>query len=121
MKLASSIRYIRWNNIQQIVVPPICEISFLTNLGQAVARGGDIQGDVAMTDDLSLELSAGYTDARYIGASTQRDCRHLHRTLRRKTTAGAGRICASCQEGPPASLNEHTNLRSARIIDRVAS
>jgi iron complex outermembrane receptor protein len=65
VKIASSIYYIRWNNIQQVVVPPICEISFITNLGQAVAKGADIQADIAITEDFTAELSAGYTEARY--------------------------------------------------------
>jgi iron complex outermembrane recepter protein len=69
VKIASSIYYIRWNNIQQVVVPPICQISFITNLGQAVAKGADIQGDIALTDHFTAELSAGYTDARYTEAS----------------------------------------------------
>ncbi|GAC1304650.1 MAG: TonB-dependent receptor [Steroidobacteraceae bacterium] len=65
VKIASSIYYIRWNNIQQTVVPPVCQISFITNLGQAVAKGADIQGEIALTDAFTMELSAGYTDARY--------------------------------------------------------
>ncbi len=65
VKLASSIYYIKWNNIQQTVVPPVCQISFIANLGQAAAKGVDLQADVAVTDSLSLELAAGYTDARY--------------------------------------------------------
>jgi outer membrane receptor protein involved in Fe transport len=69
VKIASSIYYIRWNNIQQVVVPPICQISFITNLGQAVAKGADIQGDIAITDSFTAEISAGYTDARYTEAS----------------------------------------------------
>jgi len=69
VKIASSIYYIRWNNIQQTVVPPICQISFITNLGQAVAKGADIQGDIALTDNFTAELSAGYTDGRYTKAS----------------------------------------------------
>jgi outer membrane receptor protein involved in Fe transport len=64
-KIASSIYYIRWNNIQQTVVPPICQISFITNLGKAVAKGMDIQGEIALTDAFTAEVSAGYTDARY--------------------------------------------------------
>ncbi len=66
IKLASSIYYIRWNNIQQVVVPPICQISFIANLGQAVAKGADFQGDFAITESFTAELSAGYTDARYV-------------------------------------------------------
>ena len=65
VKLASSIYYIKWNNIQQTVIPPICQISWIQNLGQAVAKGADIQADVAFTDALTMELSAGYTSARY--------------------------------------------------------
>lgn len=65
LKIASSIYYIRWNNIQQTVVPPICQISFIANLGQAVAKGADIQVEWAVTDNFTAELVAGYTDARY--------------------------------------------------------
>ncbi len=65
IKLASSIYYIRWNNIQQTVVPPICQISFIANLGQATAKGMDIQAEIALTDTFTVELATGYTDARY--------------------------------------------------------
>ncbi len=65
VRIATSLYYIRWNNIQQTVVPPICQISFITNLGKATAWGGDIQADVAVTDALSAELTAGYTNARF--------------------------------------------------------
>jgi outer membrane receptor protein involved in Fe transport len=70
VKIASSIYYIRWNNIQQTVVPPICEISFIDNLGQAVAKGADIQADIAFTNDFTAEIAAGYTDARYTKNAT---------------------------------------------------
>ena len=70
VKLATSMYLIRWNNIQQTVVPPICQISFIDNLGQAVAKGVDLQADVAFTDDLTLELATGYTNARYTTNST---------------------------------------------------
>ncbi|MGO9804542.1 MAG: TonB-dependent receptor [Steroidobacteraceae bacterium] len=65
VKIASSVYYIRWNNIQQVVVPPICQISFIDNLGRAVAKGVDLELDASVTDALMLELAAGYTDARY--------------------------------------------------------
>jgi iron complex outermembrane recepter protein len=69
VKLSSSIYYIRWNNIQQTVVPPICQISFIDNLGTAVAKGFDLQAEVAITDVFTLELATGYTDARYTSDS----------------------------------------------------
>jgi|SRR5579871_2885024 len=65
IRIATSIYYIRWNNIQQTVIPPICQISFISNLGQAAAKGADIEADAEITDHLTLELTAGYTDARY--------------------------------------------------------
>src|SRR5438270_2679299 len=65
VRLASSIYYIRWNNIQQTVVPPTCQISFIDNLGTAVAKGADLQADIALTERFTVELAAGYTDARY--------------------------------------------------------
>jgi iron complex outermembrane recepter protein len=65
VRLSSSIYYIRWNNIQQTVVPPVCQISFISNLGQAVAKGADVQAEIAVTPSFTLELTAGYTDARY--------------------------------------------------------
>jgi outer membrane receptor protein involved in Fe transport len=69
VRIASSIYYIKWNNIQQTVIPPICQISFIDNLGQAVAWGGDVQADVAVTDNLTAEISAGFTSARYTADS----------------------------------------------------
>ena len=69
VRIAASVYYIRWHNIQQLVVPPICQISFVANLGNAIAKGADLQAEIAVTDALSAELSAGYTDARYTGDS----------------------------------------------------
>jgi iron complex outermembrane recepter protein len=66
LRLASSVYFIRWNNIQQTVVPPICQISFIDNLGTANAWGGDIQADLAVGDAFTVELATGYTSARYV-------------------------------------------------------
>jgi iron complex outermembrane recepter protein len=65
IRLATSIYYIKWNNIQEDVVPPICQIQFTENLGNAVSKGFDLQADFQLTDALSLESAFGYTDARY--------------------------------------------------------
>jgi outer membrane receptor protein involved in Fe transport len=69
IKIAGSIYYIRWNNIQQTVVPPICAISFIDNLGQATAKGFDLQADIALTDNFTAEIATGYTEARYTKTS----------------------------------------------------
>src|SRR5207244_11859195 len=39
VRLASSVYYIKWDNIQQLIVPPVCQISFIANTGRAVAQG----------------------------------------------------------------------------------
>ena len=65
VRLATSVYYIRWNNIQQLIVPPVCQISFIANTGAAAAKGADLQADVSVTDNLTLEFATGYTDARY--------------------------------------------------------
>ena len=65
VKLASSVYYIKWHNIQQTVVPPVCQISFIANLGEATAKGLDVQADFAFTSNLTMDITAGYTDARY--------------------------------------------------------
>jgi iron complex outermembrane recepter protein len=65
IRLATSVYYIKWNNIQENVVPPICQIQFTENLGNAVSKGFDLQADFQLTDSLSLESAFGYTDARY--------------------------------------------------------
>ena len=65
VRLASSVYYIKWNNIQGNVVPPICQIQWTENLGKAVSKGFDVQADFQVTAALSIESSFGYTDARY--------------------------------------------------------
>ncbi len=65
IRIASSIYYIKWNNIQQVVVPPICEISFISNLGRAVSKGIDLELQASLTEALLLDLAAGYNSARY--------------------------------------------------------
>jgi iron complex outermembrane recepter protein len=100
VKIASSIYYIRWNNIQQTVIPPICQISFIDNLGQAVAKGADIQAEIAMTDSLTMELSAGYTDARY----TQ-DSRLSATELQPIVASGDAIVGQSGQPGAPVTAS----------------
>ena len=69
VRLASSVYFIKWKNIQQTVVPPICQISWISNLGSAEAKGIDIQADISLTEKLQLEIATGYTDARYTADS----------------------------------------------------
>jgi iron complex outermembrane recepter protein len=65
IRIASSLYYIKWNNIQQVVVPPICQISFISNLGRAVSKGIDLEVEASLTNSLLLNVAAGYNQARY--------------------------------------------------------
>jgi iron complex outermembrane recepter protein len=65
LKLASSVYYIRWNDIQQEVVLPTCGNTYAANLGSAVSKGADLDLEWAVFDSVHLDASVGYTDAVY--------------------------------------------------------
>jgi iron complex outermembrane recepter protein len=67
LKLATSVYYIQWNNIQQTVTLPSCALSYIANLGSAISEGMDLQIDYAMTDSLTFESAIGYNDSHYTG------------------------------------------------------
>jgi iron complex outermembrane recepter protein len=69
LRIATSVYYIKWNDIQQNVYVGSCGLQFTDNLGTAVAKGGDIQADLALGDGFSLEASVGYTSARFTKTS----------------------------------------------------
>jgi hypothetical protein len=70
LRIASSVYYIKWNDIQQSVyVAGDCGLQFTDNLGTAVAKGFDIQAEVNL-GSLHIDIAAGYTDARYTKNST---------------------------------------------------
>ena len=67
MRLATSVYYIRWNDIQQnVYVAGACGLQFTDNLGTAVAKGFDMQAEMVLGGGLSLDASVGYTSARYV-------------------------------------------------------
>ncbi len=69
LRIATSVYYIKWNDIQQNVYVGSCGLQFTDNLGTAVAKGGDIQADLALGNGFSLEASVGYTSARFTKTS----------------------------------------------------
>jgi outer membrane receptor protein involved in Fe transport len=65
LRLATSAYYIEWNNIQQnVYIAGACALQFTDNLGTAVAKGFDLQAELAL-GRLFMELAVGYTDARF--------------------------------------------------------
>ena len=65
LQINASAFYINWSNIQNNVYLPSCGFSFTANLGKVTSKGGDIDILARPIDDLNLELTASYTDARY--------------------------------------------------------
>ena len=69
LRIATSVYYIKWNNIQQSVyVAGACGLQFTDNLGTAAAKGFDLQAEVA-AGPLFVDLAVGYTSARYTANS----------------------------------------------------
>ncbi|MGA2861076.1 MAG: TonB-dependent receptor [Steroidobacteraceae bacterium] len=68
-KLASSVYYIRWNNIQQnVYVTGNCGLQFTDNLGTAVSKGFDLQAEAAL-GPIALEAALGFNSARFVDNS----------------------------------------------------
>ncbi len=66
VRVASSVYYIKWKDIQQnVYVPGQCGLQFADNLGTAVAKGFDMQAELLLGAGFSLDASIGYTSARY--------------------------------------------------------
>jgi len=69
LRLASSLYYIKWNGIQQNIYLPDCGFQFTANVGQAIAKGGDLQAEWAPIEALDFEAAIGFTDARFSATS----------------------------------------------------
>ncbi len=69
LHVASSLYYIKWKDIQQNIYLPDCGFQFTTNVGQAIAKGGDVQLEWAPNEKLDFEAAIGFTDARFSATS----------------------------------------------------
>jgi outer membrane receptor protein involved in Fe transport len=65
LQVSASAYYIAWSNIQQAFYVPVCGIQFTTNAGEAVAKGFDLQSEWRLTKAFGVDLSLGYTDAKF--------------------------------------------------------
>jgi outer membrane receptor protein involved in Fe transport len=65
LQVNASAFYIKWSNIQNTVYLPDCGFSFVANLGDVTSKGADVEILARPTNDLNLQLTASYTDARY--------------------------------------------------------
>nr|WP_310524847.1 TonB-dependent receptor [Polymorphobacter sp.] len=65
LSVAASAFHLKWNNIQQANYLSSCGFQYTANLGEAKSTGFDIQVQAALTDSLTVDIAAGYTNARY--------------------------------------------------------
>jgi iron complex outermembrane receptor protein len=99
VKLATSVYYIKWNDIQQnVYVPGSCGLQFTDNLGTAVAKGFDFQVEANIVGGLSLDFSAGYTSARFTKTSLG------NRAVAGDAISGSAAINYSPGTSPPWTL-----------------
>ncbi len=74
LQLATSVYWIKWNNIQQnVYVGGDCGLQFTDNLGTAVAKGFDLQATVLL-GQFHVDMAVGYTDARFTSVPTRVSC-----------------------------------------------
>jgi iron complex outermembrane recepter protein len=65
LRVATSVYYIEWHNIQQnLYVAGACGLQFTDNLGTAVAKGFDLQAQMIF-GPVNIDLATGYTSARF--------------------------------------------------------
>jgi iron complex outermembrane recepter protein len=62
--LDSSVYYLKWSNIQQLVSEP-CGFQYTGNLGTAASDGFDLALEALVIEGLRLRLDVGYTNAYY--------------------------------------------------------
>jgi outer membrane receptor protein involved in Fe transport len=65
LQVDSSLYLIDWSQIQQNVYLPHCGNQYVANLGHVQSRGGDISVQYRPVEQLTLGLTASYTDARF--------------------------------------------------------
>lgn len=70
LQVSGSAYYLEWSNIQQSNYLPSCGFKYTSNLGSAVSKGFDLQGEWLPIDALAIDFSLGYTDAHYTTSST---------------------------------------------------
>jgi iron complex outermembrane receptor protein len=65
LSLAGSAFYIEWDKPQTPYRLPTCAFVFTTNIGKAVSKGFDLQGNFRFNEHLSIDFAVGYTNAKY--------------------------------------------------------
>jgi iron complex outermembrane receptor protein len=65
LQLSASAYYVEWSNIQQAIYVNSCGIQYTANVGDAISEGFDLDATYQVTDNLTLNVALGYTEAKY--------------------------------------------------------
>ncbi|KQX23232.1 MULTISPECIES: TonB-dependent receptor [unclassified Sphingomonas] len=103
LQVAASGFYIKWKDIQQSVPLQGCGSEFITNFGDATAKGFDLELTARPSSSLTLGASIGYTDAT------------LDKTLR-----GTGTVILGLKGDPVTSGAKWTAALSSNYAFEVA-
>jgi len=111
LRVATSLYYIKWNNIQQSVyVAGACGLQFTDNLGTAVAKGFDLQAELA-AGPLFVDLAVGYTSARFTANSEPPAAGALPLVLNGDAISGQAAIDYAPGTNPPWTVSIGPELR----------
>jgi outer membrane receptor protein involved in Fe transport len=64
LSVSGSLFDIRWNNIQTDIILPTCTFDIKDNIGSAENRGVEFETTARANEDLKINLSGNFTDAR---------------------------------------------------------
>lgn len=66
LRFNGAIYMMEWDDIQQVVsTSGDCGVNFTTNIGKAETKGVELETAAAVTDNFTVSLSGGYTDAQF--------------------------------------------------------
>jgi len=64
LSLTAAAFQMNWNNIQQTITVPICEVALAANAGAARVRGMELEAVGQLTTELDIRMGLGYEDAK---------------------------------------------------------
>ena len=70
LSLDSALYYIKWNNLQQLILLPTCGFNLTGNFGTAASKGAELQVQYAISRSLLFAVSGSFTQAQLTSTVT---------------------------------------------------
>lgn len=64
LSVNSAVYYMKWKDLQQLILLPVCGFDFTGNFGTAVSKGAELQVHYALSQALLVSASGSYTQAQ---------------------------------------------------------